>query len=82
MLRQAAAGAARLPELQKKEAFASTGRSERGVFRDHLVPGLLGEELYVGLRVGPGSESHGEERSVAKVSWAGLTSALFRWSCV
>lgn len=52
------------------------------MFRDHLVLGLLGEGLYVGLRVGPGSESHGEERSRAKVSWTELTSALFRWSCV
>lgn len=32
--------------------------------------------------MGPGSESHGEERSLAKVSWAELTSAGFRWSCV
>lgn len=70
-----------LPASQssKRKAFAFAGRSERGVFRDHPVLGLLGQELYVGLRVGPGSEPRGEERrSIAKVSWTELTSAFFR----
>lgn len=53
--------AAHLPELQKKEAFSQGGvnLARKSVFRDHLVLGLLGEGLYVGPRVGPGSEAHG-----------------------
>lgn len=64
--------ACRLLELQRKEASAFTGRSGRGVFGDHLALGLLGEELYAGLRVGPGSEAHGEERG-AELRFHGLS---------
>lgn len=47
-----------------------------------LCSAFWGRGCMLGPRVGPGSESHGEERSGAKVSWTELTGALFRWSSV
>lgn len=71
---------------RRKRPFAFTGRSELG--EKEVCSGTIfcsafwGRGCMLGPRVGPGSESHGEERSGAKVSWTELTGALFRWSCV